>query len=196
MQSEGQGSSNGVVRLWRRLHHEHADENTCVELRSWWQDWGDLAELIKRTQPDPDSLHCDRVRVKIYAYSWGGMSALKLATQLAIRNIQVRALVLCDAVYRHWYYAGQWRAFMPWSQLRVPSNVMEVYRLVQQNPRFRISKSWPCNWLQPAGHDVVRENACALTPKIFEPKILSCDHSHMDNAEEFHAMAMMAASAV
>ncbi len=119
LQNEGQ--LVGMVQLWRDLYQVHAGPDTCVTLREWNSDWNALAELIwriNRDQPPP--------RIAIYAYSWGGMSAVLLARQLQRRGIDVQWMVLSDPVYRHWYLLGNWRTLVPWSEIIVPTNVDDV----------------------------------------------------------------------
>lgn len=164
-----EGKSHGMVSLWRSLR-SHASPTCCVELRSWNDDWRALAELIYRCRSHrPKS----RPHVKIYGYSWGGYSATLLARELARREIVVDAMVLSDAVYRHWYRLGWWRAFSPWSYIEIPNNVREVTWFVQ-------AKDWP------RGHELIAEDekrTLIAGPKLAPSHVGHCE---MDDLTAFH----------
>lgn len=163
-----EGDPNGFLRLWHELHAEHAGPDTCVLLRQWSDDTNRLAELIFRL--------CNRTApcIVLYGYSWGGWSAVLLARQLQRRGLFVDHLVLCDAVYRHWYWLGQWRAFWPWKRIVIPANVAEV-------TWFRQRFDWP------RGHDVVAEDG--RETRVHEPREVRVAHVYMDDLAEFRATA-------
>lgn len=167
-----QGDINGMVLIWqdlRRVVPSHA----VLQLHSWNCNLPDLAELIARLAPDDA-----RPRVNIYGYSWGGQSAIHLARQLNRRGLFVDHMVLSDAVYRHWYPLGWWRAFLPWLAIRVPDNVRRV-------THFRQQRSSPC------GHRLIAENTgkTVLDPVVFLP----VEHCWMDDQPEFRAACVSAA---
>ena len=165
--------STGVVALWRRLRI-HASESTCVELRPWTTDVWELAELIWRLRPPSGP-----VRIVLVGYSWGGYTAVMLARELGRRGIEVDAMVLSDAVYRHRYWLGQWRAVVPWTEILVPPKVRQVYWLRQRET---------C----PRGHDVVPVDRHLTTvhPAVW----LDMGHRYADDAPEFHRLAMEVAA--
>jgi len=165
LQTEGQPT--GFVRLWSELHHTHSGPYSRVELRAWDDDWHDLAELIWRCRPRDNG-----VDVRIFAYSWGGPSAMKLARELGRRGIRVRAMALCDPVYRDRWRL--WRTLFPWPEIRVPTTVGEVAWVRQR-------RDWP------QGHDVVAEDARQTI--IHEPRIVDCGHTYMDDSKQFRQMA-------
>lgn len=183
---QSEGDPTGIVDLWLRMQGAYSTSTTRVELRSWCTNWSDMAELIWRTRPkDGAPIVC------IYGYSWGGFSATLLASELKRRGIGVRVMVLCDAVYRHWYWLGQWRAFMPWSRIEVPSNVRHVFWFRQNNPRIKWGRSG--GTFQPAGHEVVA--ADIRTTHIHKPEEISSEHAYADDWAAFHNRCFDAARA-
>jgi len=156
-----EGEPNGMVRLWRWLHGRHTSSVCRVEFRTWNDRFESLVELIWLLRPNGRA-----TVIYLYGYSWGGMSAVLLARQLQQRGIRVKRLTLADAVYRHWYWLGQWRALVPWSRIKIPSNVQEVSWMRQ-------TMGWPC------GHNLV-----AVDPQqtmIHGPLIGSVNHYYMDD---------------
>lgn len=169
LQDEGQPT--GMVGLWASLHHDLSSSYTRVELRSWDDDWQTVAEFIWRQRPPGDGLD-----VCIFAYSWGGPSAMALAEELGLRGIAVRHMVLSDPVYRHrWKF---WRVFWRWPRISVPPNVRFV-------SWFRQHMDWP------EGHDLVAEDPdrTAIRP----PTVLARGHSTMDDANRFHRVCHLVA---
>lgn len=176
--TQSEARLTGCMKLWRKIHH-HCP-NTRAELRKWSDDFAAVAEWIHlcRNGQTPD--------VVISGYSFGGFSGTILAKELRNRGLGVRALVLCDPVYRHWYRAGWWRSLMPWSTIEIPDNVQNVYLLRQDNDRFSTGRSG--GWIQPAGHDIVLEDdkKTVLHPEI----VLASQHAYMDDAPEFHEISL------
>ena len=162
---QNEGEPVGMVWLWNDLHHIHTGPETAVVLREWKADWNALAELIWRLRGNY------RPRIAVYAYSWGGMSAMILARQLQGRGLDVDWMVLSDPVYRHWYSLGNWRLLVPWSRIVVPSNVRRV------------------DWFQqrtdlPQAHRLVAADPTAT--HIGEPwEAFDVKHSYMDDLREF-----------
>ena len=166
---------NGVVLIWDELRYIVPD-HAVVKLHGWDCNLADIAELIKRTSPaGPKPL------VNIYGYSWGGYSAVLLSRELQRRGVPVQRLVLCDAVYRHWYCLGWWRAFAPWARIMVPDNVRRV-------THFRQTQS------RPKGHPVkaVNPGRTKMDPAV----LLPIDHMWMDDAAEFRAACIDAAKGI
>lgn len=164
-----EGKPNGMIRLWRDLYRRHAGSNTMVLLRAWNDDVAALAELIWR-------LAARDVQVKIYGYSWGGAASVRLARQLHMRGIDVAAMVLTDAVYRHSYWLGNWRAFVRRSKLRIPCNVKIVHWFFQFDKWWKIS-----------GHHVVT-NSPDIT-RVFEYPEARVSHTYMDDLPAFHSVS-------
>lgn len=166
---------SGFLRLFADLNRLHAGPTTRVELRSWRDDAARLAEFVflLRNGESP--------RITLYGYSWGGAAAIEFAGELRRRGLIVEHLVLCDAVYRHRYALGQWRALVPWSRLVVPENVRRVtwFRQRQSLPR---------------GHEVVAADAAAT--RVDTPHTLLCDHCWCDDAPGFHLAAKRIAEGV
>ncbi len=156
------GKANGMSRLWRTLHAKHAAPDTVVELHAWNDNWDALAEFMGRSSTIAP-------RIKIYAYSWGGASALKLARALLLRKVSVGYMVLSDPVYRHWYALGQCRSFWPWSVLRLPMKVGNVFTFRQK-----------INW--PRGHAVVKTDH---NTHVWPPVEIKLSHQAMDDSKAF-----------
>lgn len=173
LQNEGQPT--GMVRLWRDLHARFTARRVRVELRVWNDRWDALAEFIWRLRSQAPVWPFAKPRIVIYGYSWGGYSAVVLARLLQRRGLPVEHLVLSDAVYRHWYLLGQWRALLPGSRIVVPSNVKEVTWFRQGSGAFK-------------GHDVVAVDA--RKTKIHPAKLAKVHHRYMDDLRAFHAEAL------
>ncbi len=162
-----EGKPTGMVRLWRRLHQQHAQAGVCVELRAWNENWRDLAELIWRVQPDEE-----QVVVKVYAYSWGaGWGAMQLARQLARRGVPVAWMVLSDPVYRAPWLLLRWLALVSGRTIRVPTNVRVVHWFRQRTS-------------MPAGHALYAQHKerTIITPAIWA----EVSHQYMDDLRLFH----------
>lgn len=170
-----EGKPNGMIRLWRELHEAHANPNTLVLLRTWNDNMKNLAEFIWRLGSEYPS-------VKIYGYSWGGAASVKLAKCLNRRGMVVSHMVLSDAVYRHTYWLGNWRALVPWSEIKIPSNVKVV-------DWFRQKDKWP----KLSGHKVVAKEPTQTI--VNEGKMGNCSHTYMDELYAFHKKALSVSNA-
>jgi len=160
------GTINGTVVVWDDLIRITRDKPSArVELLTWCDNVANQAELIKKTEPvDAKPI------VNVYGYSWGGMTAANFARELKRRGIEVNHMVLCDAVYRHWYWLGQWRAFVSLWSIQVPDNVLRV-------TQFRQKENYP------RGHKVTADNPgrTDLGPIHW----LGVDHCWMDDQPAF-----------
>lgn len=134
------GESTGISRAYSSLRQKHNSRASLVVPCAWNDNWDDLAELLWRES----GANGDTLRVGIYAYSWGGASAMILARALAARGIGVRAMVLSDPVYRSAYWWGWWKSRFRFPRIVVPAMTREVVW-------FRQSMNWP------AGHDLIAE---------------------------------------
>lgn len=175
---QNRGKPTGIVRLWSDLHC-HRDEHTELLLLNWSDDPREYAGLIWALAQEHDR----PVTVLVFGFSWGGQTAINLCRELQRRGLQVRHLVLSDAVYRHWWLPRRWTSLLRWVLLTVPANVRHVTWFRQ---RFTV----------PRGHEVVAED-----PKrtlVERARVLQLDHVYMDDAREFHLAchdAVAAASA-
>lgn len=161
---QDEGKLCGMVELWASLHHEFSGPDVRIELRAWDDDWHAVAEFIWRQRPSGND-----VDVCVFAYSWGGPSAMTLARELGRRGIGVRHMVLADPVYRHrWKF---WRVLFRWPRIVVPGTVGNV-------TWFRQHQDWP------EGHDLVAE-APGMTD-IRLPTVLVRGHYWMDDSKRFH----------
>jgi pimeloyl-ACP methyl ester carboxylesterase len=162
-----EGKPTGMVRLWHRLHELHAQPGVCVELRSWNDNWRELAELIWRVQPEDEP-----VVIKVYAYSWGaGWGAMRLARELSRRGVNVSWMVLSDPVYRSPWIITRWLALVPWRSILVPPNVRVVHWF-----RQRVSL--------PSGHALrpQRKERTVISPAVWA----DVSHLYMDDLRTFH----------
>lgn len=172
---QDEGRPTGMVGLFSVLHHRFFGPHSRVELRSWNDDWNVVAEFIWRQRPFGNHID-NHVDVCIFAYSWGGPSAMELARQLGRRGIPVRKMVLADPVYRHrWKF---WRVFFRWPKISVPGNVLHVRW-------YRQRQDWP------QGHDLVAEVPGQTDIEL--PTVLSCGHSYADDSPRFHGACLAAA---
>lgn len=163
-----EGRPTGMVRLWMRLHSLFSSPSSVVLLRSWNDNWSDLAELIWRANRSGQP---DRHTVNIYAYSWGaGYGAMELARQLNRRGLRVHTMVLSDPVYRSPLLSFRWLALLQWSTIRVPANVFAVHWFRQ-------------NISLPAGHDLKADSPATW---LSDPKWVEVDHQYMDDWRPFH----------
>ena len=166
-----------MVKLCRDLHVAHASPTTRVEFCTWSDDFSGLAELIWRCNRDNPSA----AAVYVYAYSWGGASAMVFARELMARGLVVRVMVLSDPVYRSPWCLRWWRALWPWSRIYVPENVMVVRW-------FRQTSDWP------RGH-TLDSNDYADT-LVFEAVVMPhTRHKYMDDLPAFHERCRLVAEA-
>jgi len=161
-----QGNLNGMDKIWDIAEmRSKSRPDARAMLYPWHCDVADIAELINRKR-DPDTMPV----VNLYGYSWGGMTCANLAEELRDREIDVRTMVLSDAVYRHWYKLGQWRALVPCSRIYIPDNVKRVIHFRQRENL-------------PGGHTLVAKNS-GMTD--IEPvRWLTAKHQHMDDSITF-----------
>lgn len=177
------GTLNGIAQIWLQLVALMACRPEArVELLTWKDDFGNLAETISRiastTSTNPDGI---KPVINIYGYSWGGMSAVNFARELQDRGLDVNHMVLSDAVYRHWYWLGQWRAFAPWRSIMIPENVRQV-------TQFRQKRNWP------RGHTIKADNPGKT--KLGMVRWLNAKHCWMDDQAAFRQACWQAAQAV
>lgn len=157
--TQTRGTRTRLIDLWADFHAEYAGPSAVVQLQPWCSDWASEAEFIarsSRTYP----------RIFVVAYSWGaGYGFVQLAKHLADRGLDVLRAWLIDPVYRHRYWLGQWRAFVPSVPITVPANVKRV-------SWWRQDKSYP------KGHDL---RAAAQSTHVEDPHWLNVGHVHMDD---------------
>lgn len=169
---QDESKPSGMMRLWRDVHHEvhrnSTNANSVVIPKTWRVDADALAEWMWRTRPVGHPPVID-----IVGYSWGGAAAVRLCNALGRRGQKVRNLILCDAVYRHPYWLGNWRAFMPGIPLVVPGTVQNLWTFKQDT-----------NW--PRGHRVI----CAR-PTVFHGNTMIRDvtHQYIDDSFDFQMKA-------
>lgn len=165
----------GTFRIWSLLHEQFAGPRCIVQMHPWDTPPRVLAQRIR------NSGYGSSVDIVLGGYSWGGMTAARVAEQLEACNLRVRKVVLADPVYRHWYALGWWRSLFRWFEIEIPANVYEVQYFLQENPRFVIGR--PGGTIQPAGHIVVPEDPQKTT--VHDPVYLTCDHMAMDETWQY-----------
>lgn len=176
--------ANGTLVLWGKLHNEMAAPDSVVEWHPWSANVDALAEKVLEFK------NCTPPEICVYGYSWGGTTAMRFARSLRRRGLRVRVMVLADAVYRHWYTLGQWRALIPGAYLEVPDNVDRVDWFYQRGKRFSLSRLLTRlgSFVEPAGHQLKAADPTATV--ITEGIKLNHDHSHMDNSLEWHELSL------
>ncbi len=189
--TQRESQASGWHQLWRKLNRFSSDAR-CVEFKTWHQRWDEIADMVQTfAHPKQPPV------VRLFGYSYGGFSSVKLARALKARGIEVASLLLADAVYRAQWLLGWWRSMVAWPQIVIPANVRRVVWFRQFNPRFALRRSseWVGydRWWEPAGHDVVAENP--EFTQIDPVKILSCEHTSVDDAPMVHAAALKLAGA-
>lgn len=176
----------GTWRLAEKLRAAGFSRGSRLRVthKRWNADWDNQAAEIAHLAG-----HYDQApRVAVFAYSWGaGYGAMELARQLHRRGLGVETMVLSDPVYRHPLAAFRWLAllrdsgsqwhFLAPPVIRLPKNVHQVWTLRQS-----ISV--------PQAHRLVATNGTL----IHQPLELERDHCAMDDAPEFHQLALACAA--
>lgn len=165
---QSEGKPNGMVRLWSNLYSEHASPDTLVMMKTWNDNMNSLAEFIWRMS-EGDAV------INVYGYSWGGAASVKLARALGSRGLNIRSMVLSDAVYRHSYWLGNWRAFVSFFDIVIPPNVGTVWWFRQKSRFGKLS-----------GHDIVKEWSKDGFAFVTQPIWCNCSHTYMDDNRLFH----------
>lgn len=166
-----EGTSNGMVGLWGKIRAKYASPDHAVLFRTWNLDASTLAELIWRQRPKGN------LTITLIGYSWGAAGCVRLAKQLRNRAIDVENMVLSDPVYRHWYWLGNWRAFVSSIPIKIPSNVRAVTWFRQRTNK-------------PQGHALLPTNA---NTTIHGGQLFACTHQYMDDLEEFQTASLQIA---
>lgn len=162
--TESTGERTGLFRLWVKLGFLRSP-SVQVLLLSWRAGWPDVAEQIRLATENGSP-----PKIYVYAYSWGaGWGFLQLAKQLAERGISIEHVVLCDPVYRPWFFLFRLLALTDVFQINVPPSVKRVTSFFQRQNR-------------PRGHTVVATSSTRMDA----PRELQVIHAYMDDQEEFH----------
>jgi pimeloyl-ACP methyl ester carboxylesterase len=167
---------SGMQRLWKKLDRFRAP-GVRICLREWDARYERLAERI--TLLTQDDYHTPMIIVA--GYSYGGETAIRFCDELGKRGLDVRQLILCDAVRRWLARVPTPTSLLPWWRLTVPRNVDQV-------DWFRQHRN------QPRGHDVV-----AADPEVTEvcgELVLDRIHEYCDDAPAFHQAVINAVSRV
>ena len=170
--TQHEGQMHGCMHLAQTLR-ALSSPTTFVGLREWDSNWDRLAEYITLVG-EPNA------RIRVYAYSWGcGNGLVSLATALCKRSLSIEHAVLCDPVYysRVKLWLARFIGVLRRGTITIPSCVRRV------------------SWLRqfeniPGGCDL--EGDAALT-SIDAPIELKLRHEQMDEAEDFHRLALQVA---
>ena len=175
------GSWNGTLtvrELLVRNGHSLGVESR-VDYYTWNSRWRDVAEYYSAIS----SRYNIRPTIVVHAYSWGaGYGAMSLAKCLRRRGLRVKAMVLCDPVYKDPNILFVWRSLSRWNlpflsapKILVPSNVDYVCGVRQCMAR-------------PMGHELVAcRNADTKIDQFLE---LPADHTHIHDQPEWHQMCL------
>ncbi len=165
--TQNHGNLNGISRLWADLHNSWTGPpQRVIQYHTWHINAENLAEFIFRLRPDEG-----RPRILITGYSWGGQTALNLASELNERGLPVARMVLCDPIYRYPMWIGRWTAFLDRIKLTVPPNVDELHWFYQRRNK-------------PSGHEPVASDGS--TTLVHGGVELKRTHEYMDDAQEYH----------
>ena len=171
----------GVDILWEKIINQI--DPTVHKPYPWYSNWALLAKEIKKTYVPkvwvkrwtPD------VYIKIYAYSWGGASAVRLATEFQKLGIKVQNMVLSDPIYRSqipvlgWFRSLLNKVWAP--VIKIPANVETVTHCFQREGK-------------PQGHKLVAVSLKTFIAKGVQVKL---PHTLMDSSGTFHNLTLNAA---
>ena len=156
---QNSGTRTRLIQLWSDLYTEYGGNGHLIKLLPWSADWKAEAELYNRTST-PDA------KIVMLAYSWGaGKGFVEFGNALHKRGRKLDVACLIDPVYRHKYWLGNWRAFVPGIPILIPESVGVVHHWYQQ-------QSWP------RGHKLI---ASSQDTKIDSRDVVKADHGHMDD---------------
>jgi hypothetical protein len=166
---------SGMEDLWLRMRRcLSLDSQSLIPPQRWSADFEALAEFIHRNIAATGE-------VRIYAYSWGcGHGALRLTKALARRGIRVPSMVLSDPVFHSWWRPWRGVFHAKWNPPIVyPQNVAHVHSFVQRQNT-------------PQGTEIQLTHPAGI---VAEPILLNRSHAYMDDAPEFHDLALEIAKA-
>lgn len=162
------GSWTGTRELEELLRIQFAEWNQCCVRVSHYrhnENFGnvasDLVNLRRKYKTEP-------FYTAVFAFSWGGGEGLpSLAKHMKPYGLHIDVAVTSDAIYRHFFYAGNWRVLWPKARILMPDNVLKLIPFAQK-------QSIPC------GRGIA-------TTQLQEPMVyLPYNHVEMDSAPEWH----------
>lgn len=177
--TEDLGSSSGTERLWQQLRPLASAEVLVTPPAAWDARTDRAAAFLQRQQIE---------RVVIVGYSWGaGYASQRFARECGERGIAVPLMVLCDPVYRPLWLPPllpllpmAFRALLPGgASIKIPRNVRRV-AWVRQTMSL------------PMGHPV---EADPYATAVENAVLLRYSHTAIDDAPEWHALALAKVSA-
>lgn len=163
------GSWTGTRELEELLRVEFASYNVCcVRIAHFRHDanFRDVASdlaLLRRRYPKEPFYNL------VFPFSWGGGEGLpSLATALHPYGQMIHTAVTCDAIYKHFFYAGNWRVLYPKARIIMPDNVLRIIPFAQRQGI-------------PMGRGIA-------STRLVEPMTyLDYSHVEMDSAPEWHS---------
>ena len=164
------GRDNGATKVWFSLRHLRGETKEVLPPQRWNANAKWIAAFIaENSTTDPI--------IRVVSYSWGcGCFFLRLAKELGKRGLKIARAVLCDPVY--YGFGRWWRAFCFSRAIRIPENVVEVWRLRQRQNKPQATQLL---WNKEKTH---------VRPWIE----LACNHEFCDDRPEFHRLALEVAS--
>ena len=165
---------DGLDFLWRRaIDAVGNDPHARVERRDWDCNVNNLAEWVFKQCPQGQA-----PRIVVAGFSFGGYAASRFCYALRERGIEVEFLILSDPVYRHWFFAGNWRAYFPDTfPITIPDTVKQVSVFRQRE-----------EWLR--GHKLRFDNPSRTI--LVRDQIVVRRHIFMDDLHEFHDESLRA----
>lgn len=164
---------NGIDQLEQLVHEEHGSSTTRSVYLPWSSDVKEVARWMHKHSNDFP-------RIQLAGYSFGGQTAVDLATELSEYVLAVESLTLVDAVCRRARHPLGWlSAVNPFARIRVPENVERL-------AVFRQAQSWP------RGHQVVIDRSTTLIAN----RLIETSHSMIDSESQVRLRILQQADAL
>ena len=155
---QDRSSRSGLLKFWQSMYRQHLSEDSLITAHSWDANFRAEAEFVFRVS-------AAQPKIAVVAFSWGaGWGFVKFAKELKRRGLGIHHACLIDPVYRHWYWLGNWRSFVPAIPILIPSNVKFV-------TWWRQYQSWP------RGHQLLGFGPT----NIRDPTVIDSAHQYMDD---------------
>jgi len=163
-----EGEITGLEILQDELHQQCENNDSRVLLRAWNDDPSTIAERIWSRRPEEEQPY-----IVLIGYSYGGYSSVLIARELKKRGIDVSVLILCDAVWRPYWWLPSLLSYLQCWKIKIPENVKRVYAFFQRT-----------NY--PRGHQL----ECNTDKTVVSTKLIpGVIHRYMDEDKSFHTIA-------
>jgi pimeloyl-ACP methyl ester carboxylesterase len=118
---QDEGEQSGSETLYYAIREAHGDWPREVRLHTWRTNARDIAEAI-------DYQSAVKAWIVLIGYSWGGQTAVNIASELQARGRSVALLFLLDAVHRSRNPLRYYRSYYNYgASIKVPECVKQVY---------------------------------------------------------------------